>query len=99
MNHSCFSITKENFIKHELIGLDCSVYCSSDSNKENIEGKVVWETKNMLYIKDGEETKKLPKNESIFEFSLPSNEVVRIKGELINERPEDRVKQKVSNIN
>ncbi len=99
MNPSCFSITPENFLKHEFIGLDCSVYSSNDPNKEGIEGRVVWETKNMLYIEDDGETKKLLKNESVFEFSLSSNDIVRIKGELINKQPEDRVKEKVLNIN
>lgn len=82
--------TPENLPKHELIGLKVTVEEHSDQNLEDIQGTVVDETKNMLVI-DG---KKVEKKEGVFIFELEDSEV-RINGQLIAKRPEDRVKMRL----
>lgn len=82
--------TPENLPKHELIGLNVKVEEHSDENIEGLKGKVVDETRNMLVI-DG---KKVSKKEAVFVFEL-GDEKVEIDGELIQKRPEDRVKMRL----
>jgi len=78
--------TAENLSRHELIGLRVEVEEHSDSNKEGISGKVLDETRDMLRI--GE--KWVEKEGSVFLFELEDSKV-RIKGDIIKKRPEDRV--------
>ena len=88
-------INSKNLIQHELIGLDVQV-CES-SNKANvcIGGKIVDETKNMIVIKVGDMTKKIPKKDNTFIFFIPNGQRVKVKGEKLIARPEDRIKLKV----
>ena len=82
--------TPENLPKHELIGLHVEVEKHSDENIVGLEGTVLDETRNMLVI-DG---KKVSKKDGTFIFYL-EDERVKIKGEIINKRPEDRVKMRL----
>jgi len=84
-------ITPENLPKHELIGLECEVVESKDENQVSIKGEVLDETQNMLRI--GE--KQIEKEISVFRFTLPSGEKVRVDGELIAKRPEERTGMKL----
>jgi ribonuclease P protein subunit POP4 len=79
-------INPENLPKHELIGLECEVVESEDEGQIGISGEVLDETQNMLRIED----KQVEKETSVFRFTLPSGEKVRVDGELINKRPEER---------
>jgi ribonuclease P protein subunit POP4 len=82
--------TPENLPRHELIGLEAEVESHSDENKEQIEGEVLDETRDMLNI----EGKWVEKENTTFLFQL-DNSKVRIKGEIIKKRPEDRVKMSI----
>ena len=82
--------TPENLPKHELIGLQVEVEEHSDESLEGLKGLVVDETKSMLVI-DG---KSVSKNEGVFIFELDDSRV-RIKGKIIDKRPEDRVKMRL----
>ncbi|MFP4038628.1 MAG: ribonuclease P protein component 1 [Candidatus Nanohaloarchaea archaeon] len=82
--------TAENLPKHELIGLEVEVAEHSDENLEGLEGAVVDETRNLLVI-DG---KKVSKKDGVFIFQLEDSRV-EIDGELINKRPEDRLKMRI----
>lgn len=82
--------TPENLPKHELIGLEVEVEKHSDEAVEGLKGTVVDETRNMLVI-DG---KKVSKKDGVFIFELEKSKV-RIDGELIHKRPEDRVKMRI----
>lgn len=84
-------ITPENLPKHELIGLECEVVESEDEGQVGISGEVLDETKNMLRIGN----KQVEKETSVFRFTLPSGEKVKVDGELINKRPEERVGMKL----
>jgi ribonuclease P protein subunit POP4 len=79
--------TPENLPRHELIGLNAEVEEHSDSNKEEISGEVLDETRDMLRIDD----KWVEKEGTVFLFELDEKKV-RIKGDIIKKRPEDRVK-------
>ncbi len=88
-------ITPKNVIQHELIGLTTEV-CES-TNKANLclKGKVVDETKNMIVIKSKDKAKRIQKKGNRFLFDLPDGKKVKINGERILMRPEDRIKLKV----
>jgi len=83
--------TPENLPKHELIGLNVEVVEASNDNYIGISGEVLDETRDTLNI-DG---KTVEKKSSVFLFELPTGEEVRIKGDLIAKRPEDRLKMKL----
>lgn len=85
-------ISRKNIIKHELIGLDVEIVNSPDPSQTGIKGTVVDETKNLIVIKTGKDLKKIEKKYRTFEFKLPSGERVRVNGNKIVSRPEDRVK-------
>ena len=79
--------TPENLPHHELIGLQAEVEEHPDSNKVGISGEVLDETRDMLRIGD----KWVEKQGTVFLFELDEKKV-RLKGEIIKKRPEDRVK-------
>ena len=91
------SITPQNLVRHELISLPVRITKSTDPTKKGFKGKVVDETYNTLKIetKDGKE-KIIPKNNSIFIFTLPNGVKVEVDGKLLIGRPEDRIKKKIA---
>lgn len=82
--------TPENLPRHELIGLQAEVEEHPDSNKEQIEGEVLDETRDMLNI----EGKWVEKEYSVFLFNLNGSKV-RVNGKIIKKRPEDRIKMSI----
>jgi ribonuclease P protein subunit POP4 len=84
----------EELVKHELIGLAVKVVKSENSSQEGMEGEVVDETKNMLVIRSKGAEKKVFKGQSSFIFTLPNSEKIRVNGELLVGRSEDRLKKK-----
>ncbi len=87
-------ITKQNLMRHELIGLKARVENSSDPTLLGICGTIIDETRNMLVIEQAEGTKIVPKGSSKFMFTLPGGEEVEIEGAKLVRRPEERVKQR-----
>ncbi len=87
-------ITKQNLMRHELIGLKARVENSSDPTLLGICGTIIDETRNMLVIEQAEGTKVVPKGSSKFMFTLPGGEEVEIEGAKLVRRPEERVKQR-----
>jgi|Deesub1362A_J573_1020465.scaffolds.fasta_scaffold00098_46 ribonuclease P protein subunit POP4 len=83
-------ITKENLIRHELIGLRCRIVNATNPSLIGIKGIVIDETKNMLIIKNKKEWM-IPKSEVVLEFRLKDGKV-KINGRTLVGRPEDRVK-------
>ncbi|HVC58219.1 MAG TPA: ribonuclease P protein subunit, partial [Candidatus Acidoferrales bacterium] len=59
----------KNIVLHELIGLGVEVVESSDREQVGLKGKVVNETKNLLYIETQGSIKMLVKKISTFKFS------------------------------
>ncbi|MBC7090600.1 MAG: ribonuclease P protein component 1 [Nitrososphaeria archaeon] len=84
-------ITQNNIFYHELICLQTKVVDSRIKNLVGLSGKVVMETKNMLYIDDGTKVRAVPKKVSVFEFILPSGSSIKLSGVSIVGRPESRL--------
>ncbi|GCC11027.1 MAG TPA: ribonuclease P protein subunit [Euryarchaeota archaeon] len=84
--------THNNIVKHELIGLTCTVVESGNPTIIGLTGTVVYETRNMLHIDVEGQLKKIPKEHSIFLFKIEDDEV-KVEGRKILARPEDRIKR------
>ncbi|MCE4617060.1 MAG: ribonuclease P protein subunit [Desulfurococcales archaeon] len=81
-------------IGHEFIGLYVEVVQHSDPGLVGVKGKVVWETQNMLVIRSvkGKQVR-VPKRHGVFRFMRGKDLSWIVNGELINLRPEERVKE------
>jgi len=86
-------ITPKNLIYHELIGLKVKVHDSPNKALLGLEGKIVFETKNMLFLESDGKIKKIPKYPNIFEFYLEEGDRVIVNGKDLLRRPEDRLKK------
>ncbi len=84
-------IDKNNFMFHELIGLHAQVAESSNTDSVGISGRITDETRNTLIIDAKGREKKLVKHGNTFDLTLSDKGTVRIAGDLIVGRPEDRV--------
>ncbi|GGM72018.1 ribonuclease P [Thermogymnomonas acidicola] len=76
----------------DLIGYHCEVVRSSNSALVGIGGKIVDETRNMVYIGSGRRVRAVPKGVVTLKISKPGREVY-LKGPLLCYRPEDRLKE------
>lgn len=88
-------ITPKNLVHHELIGLRVRVAESRNPKNKGLAGLVVDETRNMLILEIRGKEKQLAKSEHTFIFTLPSKERVRVEGQVLVARPEDRIKKRV----
>lgn len=88
-------IAPENLVRHELIGLEVLVEKSSNKKMEGLKGTVVDESRQILTIKTGNGEKKIPKDVCVFVFWLPDGKKVRVDGNILVSRPEDRIKKKL----
>ena len=77
-----------------LIGLYAKIVRSSHSTHVGVEGKVIDETRNTLFIAQEGEKKVIVKNVAVFHFTLPDGTIVEVDGEVIVGRPEDRIKRR-----
>jgi ribonuclease P protein subunit POP4 len=82
----------KNIVIHELVGLDVSVVDSRDQKQIGINGSVIRETKNLLYVKSGDATVKVVKLISEFRFRV-GNRRYNVKGEEINFRSHERTEK------
>ena len=81
----------KNLGNHELIGLNVQVYTAS-SDQQVLDGKVVDETMNTFVMETGTTENRIAKHGHFFDFQLDGT-VVRINGDRIRFRPEDRTKK------
>lgn len=88
-------ILPKNLIRHELIGLTIEIVESTNKFQTGIKGMVVDETKNILTIETDKGLKKIQKKGSIFIFKIPNGKKVKVIGNKIVARPEERIKLKV----
>ncbi len=85
----------KDLLRDELIGLKVTVTESDNSHNRGLEGVVVDETRNSLIIEKASGLQKMVmKAECTFVFSPLDGGKVRVKGELLVGRPEDRIKKK-----
>lgn len=88
---SHYTITRENLPMHELAGLPLRVTQSHDTAKVGIEGMVVDETARTFIVETPAGEKTVPKNESVFTFTL-NDEQVEIAGKDILSSSIERLK-------
>ncbi len=86
-------ITSQNIIAHELIGIVAEVTESKDPSLKNIHGEIVYETKNMLFLKVNNEMKMIPKKITKLILKLPDNIQCLINGSNLIGRPENRIQR------
>jgi len=86
-------VTPEELVRHELIGLDVKITSSSNLVMIGIKGKVVDESRNTLTIETVSGTRTSIKDQCEFSFKIGKN-WVKVDGELLVARPEDRVKKR-----
>ncbi|MFP4633679.1 MAG: ribonuclease P protein component 1 [Candidatus Aenigmatarchaeota archaeon] len=85
----------KNLPRHELIGLEVRVMESENEVEEGIQGKVIDEGKSVLKVEHEDDEKTLAKKGRVFNFKLPSNEEVKVEGDVLEGRPEERIKKKL----
>jgi len=88
-------ITPQNLVRHELISLDVGIKESSNPSQIGLKGKVIWETYSTIQIETSKGEKIIPKDITIFIFTLPNGTKVQVDGKVLIGRPEDRIKKKL----
>jgi len=89
-------ITPKNLVRHELIGLDVKIKESKNRSQVGLKGKVIGETYSTLRIETKKGEKTIPKDITIFIFTLPNGTKVQVDGKVLIGRPEDRIKKKLA---
>lgn len=89
-------ITPQNLVRHELISLAVRIKESTDPSQKGLNGRVTDESYNTLKMEIKGREKVIPKNNSIFIFTLPNGVKVQVDGKLLIGRPEDRIKKKIA---
>jgi len=87
-------VTQSNIASHELMGAHVNVLRSQTLGNVKIEGDVVDETRNMIYISNDQKIRAVPKNGTLFCFTFPSGLSVEIEGKKIVGRPAERPKKR-----
>ena len=88
------TITPHNIVRHELIGLSVRIAESTDPTQKGIKGKIIGETYNTLKVETKSKERVIPKENTIFIFTIPNGVKVQVDGSLLVSRPEDRIKKK-----
>ncbi len=83
-------IDRQNVTRHELIGLDVTIVEGSNKDIVGTRGRIIDESRNVLRIESRGREKVAAKHSNVFEFELPDGAQVRIDGDLLIARPEDR---------
>ncbi|MFH1631163.1 MAG: ribonuclease P protein subunit [Candidatus Aenigmatarchaeota archaeon] len=87
------SRTFRNILQHELIGLSCDVVAASNKCNVGTHGRIVDETQKTIVLRDRENDYRIAKKSSEFVINLDGR-MVRMDGNAILGRPEDRIKKK-----
>jgi len=82
-----------SILQSEFIGLEAKVVHSLNKFQVGIRGKVLDETQKTLTISHKDREKRIIKETSTFQFTLPDKTVVEVNGKVIVGRPEDRAKK------
>jgi len=88
-------ITKENILRHELIGLPVEVVRTSNPAQQGIAGRVVDETRNMLVIETSRGRKRVGKAHATFRLTVPDGTVMDVSGSALVSRPEKRISKEL----
>ena len=89
------SITPENLVRHELIGLEVEIKQSTNPSQKGLKGRVIDESFKTLEIETKTGEKNIPKENTTFVFIIPDKTKVQVDGNLLLGRPEDRIRKKL----
>ncbi len=90
------SVPLHDIVVHELVGLEAHVVQSTDPGHVCKTGVIRSESRNMLGIESSSGFVMIPKEACILEITLPDRTKVRVDGNLLHGRPEDRMKKRVN---
>ena len=88
-------ITSQNFVNHELIGLRVTLVKSTNKDAVGLSGRIIDESRNIFKLECCGQEKTAAKHRNTFEFMLPEGDKVRVAGDLVLGRPEDRVAKSI----
>lgn len=83
----------KDFVKQELIGLNITIIEAKNQDLIGLKGKIIDETKNTITIEEQDKTKKIVKDQIIFNTEF-NNKKIQIDGKLLVGRPEERLKRR-----
>ena len=85
-------ITKENILSHEIVGLHATIEECSDSCLDNLSGKIILETRNMISMETNAGIKQISKiTAKKIRIDLGSGISCWVRGSSLIGRPEDRL--------
>jgi ribonuclease P protein subunit POP4 len=87
-----------SIIQDEFINLHAKIVKSSNPTHIGLSGKIIDETRNTFTIIHEGKKKIIPKNHTVFHFTLPDGTVVEIEGNLLLGSPDERVKKRVRRL-
>ena len=82
----------KNIVLHELIGFDAEVIDCRDSSQIGIKGRVINETKNLLYLRHDSNIKRVVKKICKFRFECGTESFI-VNGIEISFRPHERTEK------
>jgi ribonuclease P protein subunit POP4 len=88
-------ITPQNFVNHELIGLRVTLVKSTNKDAVGLSGRIIDESRNIFKLECCGQEKTAAKHRNTFEFTLPEGDKVRVAGDLVVGRPEDRAAKSI----
>jgi len=85
----------ESIARHELIGLQVIVKSSTNPCLEDLSGRVVDESRNILLLETERGLKRIPKGGTSLIFALPTGQKVWVDGSILISRPENRINKRM----
>jgi ribonuclease P protein subunit POP4 len=89
-------ITPENVARHELTGLPLHIVESTDPNLVCKRGIILGESREMIHFRTDDSVVKVSKSNCVFDVTLADGTQVRINGDVLRGRPEDRMKKRLN---
>ena len=84
----------KDVVRHELIGIKAKIDDSTNKSQNGIAGRIVDETRHTIKIQARKGARKIWKKNVTLEIEVEDKKI-KIKGELLEGRPEERIKAKL----
>ncbi|UCE11297.1 MAG: ribonuclease P protein subunit [Candidatus Thorarchaeota archaeon] len=88
-------ISPDNLTRHELTGLTAHIVASSDPGLVCSRGVVIDESREMIHINTERGPVRAAKQVCVLDITLPDGGVVRVDGQKLRGRPEERLKKRL----
>jgi ribonuclease P protein subunit POP4 len=86
-------ISPDSIVQQDLIGLQAHIVSSSDPGHICRRGVIVDEARKVVHMDIDSTRIIIPKKNTVFQFRLPTGEQLRVNGNLLIGRPEERMKK------